>query len=61
MAGLLVGVLAGWLSLLSPASSVIASIANIGFSFLMLSVGIALLRCRSQVDEATQASAQAPS
>jgi hypothetical protein len=29
--GLLVGLLAGWLGLLSPASSVIASISNIGF------------------------------
>jgi Kef-type K+ transport system membrane component KefB len=59
MASLLVGLLAGWLSLLSPASSVIASIANIGFFVLMLSMGIGLLRRRSQVDEATQASAQA--
>jgi hypothetical protein len=62
--GLLVGALAGWLGLLSPASSVIASISNIGFIgffAFMLSMGIALLRRRSQPDEATQASAQAPS
>jgi hypothetical protein len=62
--GLLVGALAGWLGLLSPASSVIASISNIGFIaffVFMLSMGIALLRRRSQPDEATQASAQAPS
>jgi hypothetical protein len=62
--GLLVGALAGWLGLLSPASSVIASIANIGFIgffVFMLSMGIALLRRRSQLDEATQATAQSPS
>jgi hypothetical protein len=58
--GLLVGALAGWLGLLSPASSVIASIANIGFFVFMLSVGIALLRHRTRLDEATQASAQTP-
>jgi hypothetical protein len=37
----------GWLGLLSPASSVIASISNIGFIaffVFMLSMGIALLR-----------------
>jgi hypothetical protein len=59
--GLLVGALAGWLGLLSPASSVIASISNIGFIgffVFMLSMGIALLRRRSKVDEVTQASAQ---
>ena len=59
--GLLVGALAGWLGLLSPASSVISSISNIGFIgffVFMLSMGIALLRRRSQLDEATQASAQ---
>jgi hypothetical protein len=33
--GLLVGALAGWLGLLSPASSVIASISNIGFHRLL--------------------------
>jgi hypothetical protein len=58
--GLLVGALAGWLGLLSPASSVISSISNIGFIgffVFMLSMGIALLRRRSQPDEATQASA----
>ena len=61
--GLVVG-LAGWLGLLSPASSVISSISNIGFVgffVFMLSMGIALLRRRSKVDQATQASAQAPS
>jgi hypothetical protein len=59
--GLFVGALAGWLGLLSPASSVISSISNIGFIgffVFMLSMGIALLRRRSQLDEATQASAQ---
>ena len=62
--GLLVGALAGWLGLLSPASSVISGISNIGFLgffVFMLSMGIALLRRRSKVDEVTQASAQAPS
>jgi hypothetical protein len=61
--GLLVGAPAGWL-VLSPASSVIASISNIGFIgffVFMLSMGIALLRHRSQLDGATQASVQAPS
>jgi hypothetical protein len=41
---------------------VIASVANIGFIgffVFMLSMGIALLRRRSQLDKATQASAQA--
>jgi hypothetical protein len=40
---------------------VIASISNIGFIgffAFMLTMGIALLRRRSRVDEATQASAQ---
>ena len=62
--GLLVGALAGWLGLLSPASSVIASISNIGFIgffVLMLTMGIALLRRRSKIDEATQAPTQTPS
>jgi hypothetical protein len=62
--GLLVGALAGWLGLLSPASSVISSISNIGFIgffVFMVSMGIALLRRRSKVDKATQASSQAPS
>ena len=61
--GLLVGALAGWFGLLSPASSVISSVSNIGFIgffIFMLSMGIALLRRRSKADEATQASAQAP-
>jgi hypothetical protein len=59
--GLLDGVLTGLLGLLSPASSVIAGISTIGFiSFVvfMLSLGIALLRRRSKVDEAIPASAQ---
>src|SRR5829696_9447882 len=58
---LLVGVLTGWLGLLSPASSVIASISNIGFIgffVFMLSMGIALLRRRSAVNGVTQASAK---
>ena len=62
--GLLVGALAGWLGLLSPASSVISTISNIGFIgffVFMLSMGIALLRRRSPLNEATQALAQAPS
>jgi ABC-type uncharacterized transport system permease subunit len=62
--GLLVGALAGWLGLFSPASSVISSIANIGFIgffVFMLTMGIALLRRRSKIDEATQTSAQTPS
>jgi hypothetical protein len=61
--GLLVGALAGWLGLLSPPSSMISSISNIGllgFFVFMLSMVIALLRRRSKVDEATQTSAQAP-
>jgi hypothetical protein len=59
--GLLVGALAGWLGLFSPASSVIASISNIGFIgffVFMLSMGIALLWRRSRVDEVSQASPQ---
>jgi Domain of unknown function (DUF4386) len=61
--GLLVGALAGWFGLLSPASSVISAVSSIGFIgffVFMLSMGIALLRRRSKADEATQASAQAP-
>ena len=49
--GLLVGALAGWLGLLSPASLVISTISNvgfIGFFVFMLSMGIALLRRRSK-------------
>jgi hypothetical protein len=59
--GLLVGVLAGWLGLLSPASSVISAISNIGFIgffVFMLSMGIALLRRRSRVDDVAQGSAR---
>jgi len=47
--GILVGVLAGWLGLLSPASGVIegiASIGFIGFFVFMLSMGVAILRRR---------------
>jgi len=45
--GLVVGVLAGWLGLLSPASGVIegiSSIGFIGFFVFMLSMGVAILR-----------------
>jgi len=45
--GSLVGVLAGWLGLLSPASDVIegiSSIGVIGFFVFMLSMGVAILR-----------------
>jgi hypothetical protein len=45
--GILVGVLAGWLGLLSPASGVIegiSSIGFIGFFVFMLSMGVAMLR-----------------
>jgi hypothetical protein len=45
--GILVGVLAGWLGLLSPASGVIegiSSIGFIGFFVFMLSMGVAILR-----------------
>jgi hypothetical protein len=59
--GLLVGALAGWLGLLRPASSVISAISSIGFVgffVFMLSMGIALFRRRSRVDEVAQASAQ---
>jgi hypothetical protein len=45
--GILVGVLAGWLGLLSPASGVIGGISSIGFIgffVFMLSMGVALLR-----------------
>jgi hypothetical protein len=41
--------------------STISNIGFIGFFVFMLSMGIALLRRRSQVHEFTQASAQAPS
>jgi len=43
---------------------VIASISNIGFIgffVFMLTMGIALLRRRSKIDEATQAPTQTPS
>jgi hypothetical protein len=58
--GLLVGALAGWLGLLSPASSVIVDISSIGFIgffVFMLSMGIALLRRRSSLDEAARTQA----
>lgn len=48
--GLAVAVLAGWVGLLGPASSVIESIASlgfIGFFVFMLSLGVALLRRRA--------------
>jgi hypothetical protein len=51
--GLVVAVFAGWLGLLSPASSVIDGVTTIGF--FMLSIGIALLR------SSTPAAAQAVS
>jgi len=47
--GILVGVLAGWLGLLSPASGVIEGISGIGFIgffVFMLSMGVAILRRR---------------
>jgi len=45
--GILVGVLAGWLGLLAPASGVIEGISSIGFLgffVFMLSMGVAILR-----------------
>jgi LytS/YehU family sensor histidine kinase len=45
--GILVGALAGWLGLLSPASGVVESISSIGFIgffVFMLSMGVAILR-----------------
>jgi hypothetical protein len=57
--GLVVGLLAGWLGLLSPASSVISGISNIGFIgffVFMLSMGVALLGRRTRVEGSTQAS-----
>jgi hypothetical protein len=48
--GLVVGFLAGWLGLLDPASTVIASISSlgfIGFFVFLLALGIALLRRRA--------------
>jgi len=62
--GLLVGALAGWLGCLARrrrSSRVFRASAFIGFFVFMLSIGIALLRRRSKVDGATQASAQTPS
>src|SRR3954454_10860724 len=38
------GLLAGWLRLLRPASSIISGISSMGFVVFMLSMGIALLR-----------------
>jgi hypothetical protein len=63
MVGLLVGALAGWLGLISPASWVMSAISSIGFIaffVFMLRMGIALLRRRSKVEQATQASMPAP-
>ena len=59
--GLLVGVLAGWLGLLSPASSVIegiSSIGFIGFFVFMLSMGVAILRRGDTVEARTAAAGQ---
>jgi hypothetical protein len=52
--GLVVAVFGGWLGLMAPASSVIEGISSIGFVaffVFMLSMGIALLRRRSQLWE----------
>jgi hypothetical protein len=52
--GLLVGVLAEWSGLFSPASSVISGISSIGFVgffVFMLSMGIALLRAAQRSTE----------
>ena len=52
--GVVVAVFAGWLGLLGPASSLIEGISSIGFLaffIFMLSMGIALLRRRSQNGE----------
>ena len=62
--GLLVGALAGWLGLLRP--RLIGDREHLQHRLhrllrFMLSMGIALLRLRSQLDEATQASTQTPS
>jgi len=56
--GILVGVLAGWLGLLSPASGVIegiSSIGFIGFFVFMLSMGLAILRRPDTVEARTAA------
>lgn len=58
--GLLVGILAGWLGLLSPASGVIegiSSIGFIGFFVFMLSMGVAILRRRDRADAWTSTAA----
>jgi hypothetical protein len=50
--GILVGVLAGWLGLLAPVSSVLEGISSIGFLaffVFMASMGVAILRQRSPV------------
>jgi hypothetical protein len=57
--GLLVGLLAGWLGQLSPASDIIEGISSlgfIGFFVFMLSMGVALLRRRTKVDAPAPAS-----
>jgi len=51
--GLVVGLMAGWLGLLSPASDVLSGISSvgfIGFFVFMLSMGIALMRRRARVE-----------
>lgn len=56
--GLVVGVLAGWLGLLSPASGVIEGISGIGFIgffVFMVSMGVAILRMPRTVEERTAA------
>jgi Domain of unknown function (DUF4386) len=56
--GLAVGVLAGWLGLLSPVSSVLEGIAGIGFLgffVFMLSMGVAILRRPRTADARTAA------
>jgi hypothetical protein len=58
--GLVVGVLAGWLGLLSPTSGVIEGISSIGFFgffVFMLSMGVAILRRRPDTVEARTAAA----
>lgn len=51
--GLLVGVLAGWLGLLSPVSGILEAISSIGFLALvafMLSMGVTMLHRRERAD-----------
>jgi len=56
--GLVVGILAGWLGLLSPVSGVIEGISGIGFIgffVFMLSMGVAILRLPRTVEARTAA------